>query len=119
MVRVIRAAATSADGENMGPAYYDAKTAPMGRTTFLRLAREGAFPARKVGRKVLARKSDVDAWIQGGASSPLAIATPPAAPPIDGEVDALRLHDLILEGERKGASAPAQRASRKARRGRK
>src|SRR5689334_4488867 len=50
-------------------AYYDTRSAPMGPTAFLRLAREGAFPATKVGRKVLARKSDVDAWIRSRTQS--------------------------------------------------
>lgn len=54
--------------EDASGAYYDAKSAPMGPTSFLRLAREGAFPACKVGRKVLARRADVDAWLQARAS---------------------------------------------------
>ena len=53
--------------EDASGAYYDAKSSPMGPTSFLRLAREGAFPACKVGRKVLARRADVDGWLQARA----------------------------------------------------
>ncbi|WP_437838545.1 hypothetical protein [Sorangium sp. So ce1153] len=52
------------------PAYYDAKTSPMGPTTFRRAAAAGAFPSFKVGRKVVARKVDVDAWIATQARTP-------------------------------------------------
>lgn len=44
--------------------YYDAKSSPMGPTGFLRLARAGAFPAFRMGRKLVARKVDVHAWIE-------------------------------------------------------
>lgn len=45
------------------PAYYDARTAPTGPTTFRRAAAAGAFPSFKIGRKLMARRADVDAWI--------------------------------------------------------
>lgn len=43
--------------------FYTAKTSPMGRRRFLRLAREGAFPSHRVGRTVFAPRDAVDAWI--------------------------------------------------------
>lgn len=43
---------------------YDQEHLPPGMTrrTFLDAARAGRFPTRKVGRKVVASKADVDAW---------------------------------------------------------
>jgi hypothetical protein len=46
------------------PRYYDAKSAPMGPTAFLRLASEGAFATFKVGKKIRARAEDVHAYIE-------------------------------------------------------
>lgn len=50
--------------------YYDAKSCPMAPTTFRRAAAAGAFPSFKIGRKVVARKADVDAWIATQARTP-------------------------------------------------
>jgi len=90
-------------GESEDEGYYDARSAPMGPTTFLRLAREGAFPATKVGRKVLARKSDVEAWIRVRSNKiphrSTREAQEPSATPIvpDGEMDALALHEFTRQ----------------------
>jgi hypothetical protein len=43
--------------------WVDGRTSPLGRRAFLELAREGAFPASRVGNKLVARRSDVDAYI--------------------------------------------------------
>lgn len=45
------------------PRYYDAKNNPLGRRAFLDAARRGAFPSFKIGKKVLAEASAVEAWI--------------------------------------------------------
>ncbi|KYG01796.1 hypothetical protein BE21_55890 [Sorangium cellulosum] len=50
--------------------YYDAKTSPTGPTTFRRAAAAGAFPSFRVGRKLMARRADVDAWIATQARTP-------------------------------------------------
>ncbi|WP_437513052.1 hypothetical protein [Sorangium sp. So ce1099] len=55
-----------------GTEYYDAKTSPTGPTTFRRAAAAGAFPSFKVGRKLVARKADVDAWIATQTRTPKA-----------------------------------------------
>src|SRR5690349_230194 len=47
-----------------GPRYYDAKNAPMGKTAFLRLAKDGAFPSFKVGKRIRALASDVHAYME-------------------------------------------------------
>lgn len=46
------------------PRYYDARTAPCGRRTFLHAAAAGKFPSFREGRKVLARRDDVHQWIE-------------------------------------------------------
>ncbi len=48
----------SADG------WVDAHGSGLGYRTFLRLAREEAFPVSLVGKKYMARRSDVDAYIE-------------------------------------------------------
>ncbi len=47
-----------------GPRYYDAKNAPMGKTAFLRLAAQGAFPSFKVGKRIRALASDVHTYME-------------------------------------------------------
>lgn len=53
-----------------GAEFYDAKSCPMAPTTFRRAAAAGAFPSFKIGRKLIARKADVDAWIATQARTP-------------------------------------------------
>jgi len=80
------------------PRYYDAKTAPMGATAFLRLASEGAFPTFKVGKKIRARSEDVHAYIesQNGARA-RAPRMPPVALPVDvNELSPAQLHEIEM-----------------------
>jgi hypothetical protein len=44
--------------------WVDARSSGLGRRLFLRLAREGAFPIFKRGRSYVAKRSDVDAYIE-------------------------------------------------------
>jgi hypothetical protein len=44
--------------------WVDAQTSGLGRRLFRRLAREGAFPVFKPGRSFVAKRSDVDAYIE-------------------------------------------------------
>ena len=100
--------AIEASPNGNGGGFYDAKTAPMGRTAFLRLAREGAFKATKVGRKVLARKDEVDAWIESRATTAPHRSTR-EAPASDGDRDALALHEAIWGA---GHQVPLRRSQR-------
>ena len=80
------------------PRYYDAKNAPMGKTAFLRLAAQGAFPSFKVGKKVRALASDVHAYMerQQGAR-PRAPRSTAVAPPVDlNELSAAERHELRM-----------------------
>ncbi|MRG98550.1 hypothetical protein [Polyangium spumosum] len=81
--------------------YYDAKGSPMGKTAFLRLARENAFPTYRAGKKLLAKRADVDAWIQSQKIARPRTPRPPpgarAVPPVD--VNALspaEAHELAM-----------------------
>lgn len=47
--------------------YYDQDTAPVARSCYLRAARAGAFANSRVGNRVLAKRTDVDAWIASKA----------------------------------------------------
>jgi hypothetical protein len=44
--------------------WVDARSSGLGRRLFLRVAREGAFPIFKRGRSYVAKRSDVDAYIE-------------------------------------------------------
>ncbi|MDB4932458.1 MAG: hypothetical protein JWM10_4942, partial [Myxococcaceae bacterium] len=52
--------------------YYDARTVPgeVGRRQFLAAAAEGAFPAFRVGNRLVARREDVHRWIEGRPVEP-------------------------------------------------
>jgi hypothetical protein len=44
--------------------WVDARSSSLGVRTFRRAAKSGAFPVSHVGRKWVARRSDVDRWIE-------------------------------------------------------
>jgi hypothetical protein len=100
--------AIEASPSGTGGGFYDAKTAPMGRTAFLRLAREGAFKATKVGRKVIARKDEVDAWIESRATT-VPHRSAGRAASSDGYGDALALHEATRAA---GLHLPLRRSQR-------
>ena len=65
------------------PDYFDQHTSPLNKRRYLALAREKAFPAFKVGKQVLALRTDVDEYIASRAV--MGRPSPPAPPP--DEVD--------------------------------
>lgn len=85
--RLIAAAVQSAMSR-AGPAdeWVDARTSPLGRRSFLKLARHGAFPASLVGNKYMARRSDVDAYLERQRIHPES----PARHPLGGAPSAER-----------------------------
>jgi excisionase family DNA binding protein len=60
--------------------WVDARTSGLGRRTFLRLVREGAFPASKRGKAYIARRADVDRYLERQRIAPLSEPSPPAPP---------------------------------------
>jgi len=60
-----RVAEHLAQRTSAGPAYYTSEDNPLGsRRAFLDAAGRGAFPSFKAGRRVLAKREDVHAWIE-------------------------------------------------------
>ena len=56
----VAAELAGSDGED----WIDQHASPLGRRRHCELARSDAFPARRVGRRWLARRADVDAYIE-------------------------------------------------------
>src|SRR5437764_1212175 len=54
----------------IGHDWVDSRGTPFSRREFLKLAREGAFPAFKPSKKVVARRADVDAYIASKVYEP-------------------------------------------------
>lgn len=73
---------------------------------FLEAARAGSFPAKKVGRTVIATRADVDRWV---AAQPSAKSPPKDAPANDTttEEEALALRDAARNGSK--VLVPARR----------
>lgn len=63
---VLASEATPATSQ--GAPYVDQYSSGIHRATFLRAVREGAFPARKVGRRWIARREDIDRWLTAAGS---------------------------------------------------
>ncbi|WP_438032208.1 hypothetical protein [Sorangium sp. So ce204] len=70
LINLVLDAANENAARDTGAEYYDAKSCPMAPTTFRRAAAAGAFPSFKIGRKLMARRADVDAWIATQARTP-------------------------------------------------
>lgn len=62
--------------------YVDARGSGLGVRTFRRVAREGGFPVFQVGKKWVARRRDVGAWIESQRVD-FDRAAPAAADPFD------------------------------------
>jgi hypothetical protein len=50
-----------------GLTYYDQHTSPLGEHAYKSAIRAGAFPAFRVGKRLLARREVVDSWIESEA----------------------------------------------------
>ena len=79
---------------DVGAAYYSSEDAPCGPRAFLRGARDGGFPSFKRGRRVLARRAAVEAWIE---AQPRAVR--PSPPPQDDDAALLAAAGIRLKGK--------------------
>jgi len=87
-------------GHGQPSEWLDARSAPMGPRAFQRLAREGAFPAVKLGKKWQARRSDVDAYMdRHRAATRDEEPTNDAPDPVRAALDAGRLR--VIKGDRR------------------
>lgn len=50
--------------------WVDQTSVPISRKTYLRLVREGKLPGRKVGRRILVRRKDLEAFIEAHRRDP-------------------------------------------------
>lgn len=55
--------------------WIDQESSPLGRRTHCKAARSGALPARKLAGKWLARRKDIDAYIEAHGTKPPAERT--------------------------------------------
>jgi hypothetical protein len=110
--RIVRDAIPGNAANDTSERYYDARTSPMGRRAFLRLARQKAFPTFKAGKRLVARRADVHAWIeaQEGAHAPAPRKTP-EAPPVD--MNALSPAELHTHMMGRGETAAEGSAARR------
>lgn len=83
---LLEAAVRSTPGAKVNE-WVDARTSGLGRRLFLRLGHEGAFPIFKRGRSYVAKRSDVDAYIERQRVEP--------NPPPDPEPPQPPSHDPI------------------------
>lgn len=74
--------------------WVDAATAPMGARRFRTLARQGAFPATKDGRKWMAKRVDVDAYLRSQRDPAAAPSRSTAYDPVTRALNAGRLRLL-------------------------
>ena len=75
LVRLLEDAVRSAmESSASRDGWVDARTSPLPRRAFLKLAREGAFPASLVGNKFMARRRDVEAYLERQRVRPAAAA---------------------------------------------
>lgn len=122
IVTIVREeAAKQAKGDD-GARYYDKDSAPMGPTAFLRLASQGAFPTHKAGKKLVARREDVHAWIEAQEGARPRAPRPPqhardlaavdvnALSPAEEHELAMRRHAERKDGSRR-RNGPATRRS--------
>jgi excisionase family DNA binding protein len=86
IVEAVRAATVQ---PSSGDDWVDARTSGLGRRTFRRLVREGAFPASKRGKAYVARRADVDAYLERQRIAPTRApsATEPSPPPNGAPLD--------------------------------
>lgn len=91
--RLIDAAVRSAmSSKASGDEWVDARSSGLGWRLFLRLARQGAFPVSKRGKAYVARRADIDAYIESQRVKPQPPSPQPPAPaPPPGS------HDPIAE----------------------
>jgi len=67
--------------------WVDARSSGLGRRLFLRLARDGAFPTYKRGKAYVARRADIDAYIERQRVTAEHPEVEPPTPPLPSSHD--------------------------------
>lgn len=76
LIRAMKEAIKEARAEREADDWVDANSAPFGKRTFQRLARERAFPVSRVGKKHVARRSDIERYLETQRVAPQPSAQP-------------------------------------------
>lgn len=92
--QLVKAELQAAKGD--GDAWISQEDSPLGRREHCRLARSGALPGRKVGKRWLVRRSELDAYIEAHGAKAKPPEAAPAKSPSEPSADAV-LHELGLE----------------------
>jgi hypothetical protein len=94
--------------------WYDQNSAPIGRRAYLDACRRGDVVSRRIGKHVLVRRADLDAWIEahrGSARSPAEPRPPDSREPSIDEI--LRAAGIVLrDPDGKGTPQKNRRAPR-------
>lgn len=86
LLRLIAEAVRSASElQSTRAEWVDARSSGLGRRLFLRLARQGAFPVSKRGKAYVARRADVDAYLEQQRVRPSSLPPPPEPQPPPSE----------------------------------
>jgi len=78
--------------------WVDGRTSGLGCRAFLRLVREGAFSAAKRGKTYVARRADVDAYVERQRITPPPALSPPQTPPSLGGASFDPIAAALAEG---------------------
>ncbi|WP_437731278.1 helix-turn-helix domain-containing protein [Sorangium sp. So ce1335] len=92
--QLVKAELQAAKGD--GDPWVSQEDSPLGRREHCKLARIGAFPAWKVGKRWLVRRSELDTYIEAHGAKPKPPEAVPADDPNEPTADAV-LHELGLE----------------------
>lgn len=77
--------------------WIDQRSSPLGRRRHVELARAGAFPAHKEGRRWLVRRAELDAYIGGHRSGGVPLAAGPANDHATDEAEDRDMRALLRE----------------------
>lgn len=95
-----------------GGDWVDQRNSPLGWRRHIELAREGAFPAHKEGRRWRALRCDVEAYIRSQPSG-VSLDTPPLNDPAPAEDDDPEVRAVLAEVGLDLAPKPRARRARK------
>ncbi|WP_438014897.1 helix-turn-helix domain-containing protein [Sorangium sp. So ce315] len=92
--QLVKAELHAAKGD--GDPWVSQEDSPLGRREHCKLARSGALPGRKVGKRWLVRRSELDAYIEAHGATPKPAEAEPAGDQDEPTADDV-LHELGLE----------------------
>ncbi len=70
---------------------------PVARTAYMRAARAGVFPSSRVGKRIIAKRSDFETWL---SANPTAVVKPAPVPATVAKTPSTREERLAASGFR-------------------